>query len=65
MAWPPLRPEAPAPTELASSTTTLRPACASSIAADNPVKPAPRMATSACTRPASGGSAGNGSAEVS
>ena len=44
--WPPLRPDAPQPTRLASTTTTFLPALASSSAVYRPKKPAPTTQTS-------------------
>ena len=44
--WPPLRPEAPQPTRLASRITTRLPAFASSSAVYRPKKPAPTTQTS-------------------
>src|SRR5262249_30986475 len=50
---PPLRPDAPWPMSCASSTTTFRPASASTMAQQRPVYPAPTMATSASALPSS------------
>ena len=48
LTWPPLRPEAPLITRLASSTTTLAPRRARARAAERPVKPPPMTTASAC-----------------
>ncbi len=55
---PPLRPDAPHPTSLASSTRTSTPFSAKCSAADSPVNPAPTTTTSARASPANGGVSG-------
>ena len=59
---PPLRPEAPAPTVLASSTTAPCPRSAKDRAVPRPARPPPTMAISVVTAPASDGRGGTGGA---
>ena len=58
MSCPPLRPDAPQPTRLASTMATFFPARARRMAVYKPVKPAPTMATSTSSRSCNAGRAG-------